>query len=230
MKKIIFFALVLSLVALVIINDQYFLHLEKYLSLILYFNFLHLPLLLWLVIFLIIFFILTALRLLGERRLKMERVFLKSSEEHQELERQLKKEKAEKNRIDKISSPSCPQPLFNSDIVFIAELYINKDTRLDSFFSFGKIISYDLKNFVTVSHEKKQLVYEHSLVKVLKMYNTLYQNNFNDQFLKDCLNSLNNLRNYVNKRKSYKGSYNLRLELEKHCKNFPKYHWDEDSK
>lgn len=145
----------------------------------------------------------------------------KNKKKHDELEKR-------KRRIDNISSSFSSTPLFDCDIVFIADIYNSKSGELDSFFSFTKVIDYSLINFVRVSGVKNQLVYDHAIARVLKMYNGLFKSTNSDYFLAQYLKSVNNLRDYTNKHRSRKGAFSLKQVIEKECSNFPPYAWAED--
>lgn len=162
-----------------------------------------------------------------KRALKIEK------EKSLEAQRKKDKEKSDalekrKGRINRISDSFMARPLFNSDVVFIADLYNSKSKELTSFFTFTRVINYGLNDFVNVTDVKNQLIYDHAIIRVLKMYNTLFKTTNLDNLLAEYLRSLNNLRVYINKHRLRKGAFSLKQVIEKECSNFPSYDWAED--
>ena len=139
------------------------------------------------------------------------------AEKKLELEKAAKKEQEKKNRIAELSKipTGHPMEVFPSDLVFIAKLYNAKE--LDKNFQFSKVLKVNLKELLSVSDQKKQLVYNQDLVQVLEMYNSLHQKFFADWFLKNLIKNFVSFCEFVKQYQDYKGFDSLKAEIKFTC-------------
>ena len=89
--------------------------------------------------------------------------------------------------------------------------------ELDKNFQFSKVLEINLKELLSVSTQKKQLVYNQDLVEVLEMYNSLYQKFFSDWFLNDLTKNFVSFCEFVKQYQNYKGFDSLKAEIKFTC-------------
>ena len=140
-----------------------------------------------------------------------------------EAERQAEIEKVEelrKKKEDRIKDLSRiptghPMETFDGDLVFIAKLY--NSGELDQNFHFSKILKIPLKNLVSVSHAKRKIVYDQSIIEALRMYNSLYEKSFTDWFLESIRANFLPFCNFIEEHKDYRGVNSLKEEVKQMC-------------
>jgi len=139
------------------------------------------------------------------------------AEKQAEIERVAKIKQEKEDRIKDLSRIPTGHPMetFDGDLVFIAKLY--NSGELDDNFQFSKILKIPLKNLVSVSHEKRQIVYDQNIIEALKMYNSLYEKIFADWFLKNMLANFIPFCNFLEEFKDYKGVNYLKEQIKQIC-------------
>lgn len=139
------------------------------------------------------------------------------AEKQLELEKIAEKEKKKQEKIKRLGMipVGSPNEVFPSDLVFIAKLFNAKE--LDVNFQFSKVLKIRIKELLSVSDQKKQLVYNQDLVEVLEMYNRLYQKTFSDWFLKDLVKNFVSFCEFIKPYQDYKGFASLRAEIKFTC-------------
>ena len=125
--------------------------------------------------------------------------------------------KKKEDRIKDLSRIPTGHPMetFDGDLVFIAKLY--NSGELDQNFHFSKILKIPLKNLVSVSHAKRKIVYDQSIIEALRMYNSLYEKSFTDWFLESIRANFLPFCNFIEEHKDYRGVNSLKEEVKQMC-------------